>query len=240
MENHILISREVIGRKQADDLLFTIVDAEQQSLELVLRWAEQSSFPLSLEDCASEVSAFARSEAISVIAPSSLLAALFSIEGLRAGLGWTGDALIEYFTQASPPKEPRALSADEAGKLSDVLKRFFRLEEKFEYTRKAQSIYDGLLPTFRTCRSLVDVRPIFNSDASAIKGHIVAATLTVETFTLDSGNEEDELHSFQIDATDIDRLVAELTRLKSKISSISNTALPLGSLLNPKKSLVCQ
>lgn len=240
MEDHKLISREVITRKQADDLLFTLADTDQASLNLALDWAEASDLPLSLVDCTAELNKLARTKGLSLTAPGTLLGALFSIEGLRAGLGWTGDALVDFFLKASPPKEPRPLTAEEIQKLESALKRLFALGEKFDATRKAQKIYDGLLPIFRSCRSLVEIRPVFSSDASRITGHIIAATLAVDTYTVEPENELTETHSFQVDVTDVDKMIAELSRLKQKISSICDAGVQLGTLLNPKKSLVCQ
>jgi hypothetical protein len=164
-----------------------------------------------------------------------MLEALFALEGLRSSLDWPPNDLLQYLAEQAKEDPPLQEGFDEA-KFKSLLERFFGNSAKLERTLKAQRIYDGLLPNFESCSSLVEFRPVFDEVRERIVNGIVAATMIIETRSTDPEPELDRL-VFQLDATDVERLMQELNRLKTKLKVFESWTERHTDLLNPSGSL---
>ena len=241
MPAHTLIARETIPLQLAVRHFSTLASSPEVDLAVAVDWFHQATVTLSLADCVRDLVGFAEKNEKRISTPEPLLEALFSLEGLRASLNWSGKKLTEFLLEAAAdeaakPASERTISADfDSSSLARHLNRFFDESTKLETTLRAQLIYDGLLPNFDSCSSLVEFRPVFNQSREEIVSGLVVATLCIETRT----NPESSLErtSFQVDAKDLDALISELTRLKSKLLALKGFAEGQTTLLNPSHSL---
>lgn len=231
MERHHLISREAFPRALALQYFQKLIDAAA-ALPITIDWVEEATITLSLSDCAEDLASFAGKRGVQVSNPESILEALFSLEGLRASLNWTSTDLVNFL--ADEAKKTKPAQDIETSKIVESLNRFFAVSDKLERTRKAQRVYDGLLPRYDACSSLVEFRPVFDEARQKIVNGIIAATLTIE---MSSEEFEEKKVSVQLDAADIDQLLAELARLKAKLKLLRKLAESNTVLLNPTRSL---
>jgi hypothetical protein len=235
MESHDLISRELIPRPVALQFFQSLATSETRQLDTAIDWVQSATIRLSLSDCVRDVETFAQKKGVKIPNASEILEALFSLEGLRCSLRWSGPTLLQYLIDEATKEEalPKEFDQDSFKK---SLSRFFSASEKLERTFKAQKIYDGLLPNFESCSSLVEFRPVFDEAREHIVNGIVTATMTIQTRSPESEMEFD-YSSFQLDASDVDEITEELNRIKRKLVAIKHFAEPQTQLLNPTKSL---
>jgi hypothetical protein len=93
---------------------------------------------------------------------------------------------------------------------------FFTYGDRLQILAKAQQLYEGGVPNFDSCRSTVELRPVFNATRDGFADGVVAATLIVQVRdTL--GYQGIETLQIQLDATDAEDLITELKRLQVKI-----------------------
>jgi hypothetical protein len=235
MESHHLITRGTIPLTLALQSFQTLINCDAAELGIAIDWVKEATITLSLSDCASDLARFAEKRGIKVSQPESVLKALFSLEGLRASINWTGANLVEYLKDEA--KNKRLIPAEsDTSKIVALLRRFFEASAKLERTLKAQRIYDGLLPNYEACSSLVEFRPVFDEARENIANGIIAASLTIEIRSEEFSAEVKKV-SVQLDAADIDQLLDELTRLKRKIKLLRELAERNTVLLNPSRSI---
>ena len=235
MENHHLITRETVPLALALQSFKTLIDCNPEEFGIAIDWVKEATITLSLSDCAADLARFAEKRGIKVSQPESVLKALFSLEGLRASIGWTGADLVEYLKDEAKEKQ-LILAESDTSKIVALLTRFFEASAKLERTMKAQRIYDGLLPNYEACSSLVEFRPVFDETREKIVNGIIAATLTIEMRSEEFETEGKKV-SVQLDAGDIDQLLSELTRLKRKIKLLRELSEGNTVLLNPSRSI---
>lgn len=235
MINHSLISKDVIPRQIALQFFQRLAKSPRTELTTAIDWIQQGTVKLSLADCTNDLKEFAETKSIAVPNAEPILEALFSIEGLRASLDWTGSNLVEFL--ASEAKNEKLVESDsDLAATSELLNKFFESSTKLEITRKAQRVYDGLLPNYESCFSLVEFRPIFNIERREITNGIIAATLTLQMRSTEPGGALETV-SIQLDANDIDELATELTALRTKIRALYEFVAKQTVLLNPSRSL---
>lgn len=233
MPTHTLIKRETIPFHLVRSYYDTLLRSDLAEVETAINWIETQTIMLAVSDCAKSLASFAIEQGKQVKDPADVLEALFSLEGVRAAVGWSSNDLISFLNHEAVDAK-RIQEGVNPEPLNRLLVRFFGNRAKLERTLKAQRVYDGLLPNFESCFSLVEFRPIFDEDRSQIINGVVAASLMLQVRNLDS---ELERYSFQLDATDIDQLLDELTRLKSKLSLTQAFSEKGTVLLNPSRSL---
>src|SRR5262249_428915 len=136
-----------------------------------------------------------------------------------------------FLAQDTPASE-RASS----GEIGKLLIKYFSPSSKLERTWRAQRIYDGLIPNFDACWSLVDFRPVFDQARSQILNGIIVGSLSVQVRQAKAGGGLNSI-SFQLDVADIDELIGELNRMKSKIKLLRQMVEEKTQLLNPSLSL---
>jgi hypothetical protein len=117
-----------------------------------------------------------------------------------------------------------------------LIDRFFTNAPKLERTLKAQRIYDGLLPNYESCSSVVDFRPVYDEARDIIVNGIIAATLIIEAREVEP-DQEVQKYAFQVDAADVEQLLEELSRIKKKLKVLKELAERHTQLLNPSRSL---
>jgi Zn-dependent M32 family carboxypeptidase len=198
----------------------------------VIEWVKQSALRLSLVDCAEEFTQFASAKKIKITDAKQLLQALFSLEGLRSVFGFSSVELVELLAGDAKEGEPK----EDFTRVKSQLVSFFDNSVKFERIQRAQRVYDGLLPNFEDCYSMVEFRPVFDVDRRQILNGIIAATLTLSMRPTDKTVETKQV-SVQLDAADIQKLIAELDRLKTKMRALKNLVSKEVQLLNPTQSL---
>ena len=235
MESHTLISRELIPRQLALQYFQTLLKTDAEELQVAIDWIETATITLSLEDSARDLRNFAKDKQVEIAYPESLLEALFSLEGLRCSLEWTGQAVLQLLLEDAKTGKSIPKDFDE-GKFRKSLGRFFGNSAKLERTLKAQRVYDGFLPNYESCSSLVDFRPIYEEKREQIINGIIAATMSISVRDVD-GELLTNTYSFQLDAKDIDDMLEELSRLKTKLKALKNLAEGQVKLLNPSRSL---
>ena len=236
MEDHSLISPQPVSVGVARRFYAVLLARPEQELSTAISWIERGTIPLSLEDCAILLRRHAEEQGTTVTEPEVLLESFFAMEGLRSALAWSPAQLIEFLARDAKEANPATDDAGQA-RVQEILLRFFAADEALEHTKKAQRIYDGLVPSFQGCSSIVDFRPVYNSPRTDIQHGIIAASLTIRTRGSDP-SVEDEAMSFQLDASDIKALVNELTQLQQKIGLLRDfTDRQNMPLLNPSKSL---
>jgi hypothetical protein len=235
MESHTLISRDVVPLHLARQFFGTLLKRSEADLATAVDWVEASTITLSLADCVRSLSAYATEKERSIENPQSILESLFSLEGLRVSLGWSGAELLRFLINDAKDEETLPAAID-VGKVNDILIRFFNSKEKLEQTLKAQRIYDGALPSYESCSSLVDFRPVFDRKRESIVGGIISASLSLQLRSPEPGASLKQ-NSFQLDVSDISRLVEELLLLKQKIFALRTIVEKDAPLLNPTKSL---
>lgn len=237
MESHNLISREAMPRQFALRFFQTLANRAKADLETAVDWVESATITLSLTDCAKNLVEFAEQKGTKITQPESILEALFSLEGLRYSLNWSGTQLVEYLTDDA--KKAELIPKDFDGvQFAASLDRFFAKSEKLERTLRAQRVYDGLLPNYQSCSSLVEFRPVFDEAREHLVNGIITATLTIEMRS-DQSNADLEKVSVQLDATDIEQMLTELDRMKRKLRLLKEFAETGRNtiLLNPSRSL---
>jgi hypothetical protein len=236
MEDHSLIAAEPISLGAARKFYAVLLARPESDLTTALSWVEAGNIPLSLEDCAARLSEFAAAQGVQIAETESLLESLFALEGLRTALGWSATELIEFLGRNAKEAD-ETLDETQQGRVRSALQRFFGATEQLEHTKKAQRIYDGLIPNFQRCYSVVEFRPIFNDARNEIQHGIISASLTLETRDKEALFEK-RTFSFQLDSSDIKVLVKELSRLQQKIGKLVEFAggqnIPL---LNPSQSI---
>jgi hypothetical protein len=136
---------------------------------------------------------------------------------------------------AEAEKESEAVRKIEDTRVN-LLEFFSKTKHAFQQTLKSQRIYDGLLPNFKGCSSLVEFRPVYDSGRREIETGIIAATLSLEMMS-PVGDEKEEIVSLQLDSDDITALVNELETLQGKLKSMQNLMSTKINLVNPTKSL---
>ncbi len=235
MESHKLITRETIPRHLALQFFQTLITCDSAALKIAIDCTKQATIRVSLSDCAEDLDSYAEKAGTKISQPESILEALFSLEGLRSSIKWTGANLIEYLGEEA--KKTQLIKAEsDVSQVAELLKSFFENSAKLDRTLKAQRIYDGLLPNYETCSSLVEFRPVFDDTRESIVNGIIAATLTIQMRAEESTGEVKKI-SVQLDALDVDQLLAELTRLKGKIRLLKDLAEKNTVLLNPSRSI---
>jgi hypothetical protein len=203
MESHHLITRETIPRHLALQFFQTLVNCNPEELAIAVDWIKEATITLSLSDCARDLANFSEKRGVKVSQPEPVLEALFSLEGLRSSLNWSGSTLVEYLTDDA--QKTKLITAEfDVSKINELLSRFFETSAKLERTLKAQRIYDGLLPNYESCSSLVEFRPVFDETRGKIVNGIIAATLTIEMRSGEPSTEVEKV-SVQLDAADIVR-----------------------------------
>jgi hypothetical protein len=234
MEKHILISKELIPLEIARRFFGTLLQCPIEKLALAIEWVESATIPLSLDDCAKALVEFAATRKVAISEAESILEALFSLEGLRSSLGWQGPDLVDYLEKEQKPEVAEHPKKEQ----TELLKRFFTIA-KLERTAKAQKIYDGVLPNFEACWSLVEFRPVFDESRTEIVNAIIAATLILKIREYEEASANKTV-CFQLDLADIGALISELNRLKGKITALrtyTEKEKRAIDLLNPSKSL---
>jgi hypothetical protein len=234
MESHHLITRDGVPRQLALGYFETVASSDPVQLDVTVDWIEQAVITLSLADCARDVRKFAGDKGLDISNPESISEALFSLEGLRVSLDWSATDLIEYLTSTAKKAE-RIPPRVDVSRFQKALDRFFSNSAKLERTLKAQRIYDGLLPNYESCSSLVEFRPVFDEARKKVLHGIISATLTIEMRANEYPAKLKKV-SVQLDAADIDQLQLELTRLKKKISLLKERESADITLLNPSRA----
>ncbi|HSH38192.1 MAG TPA: hypothetical protein VK993_05350 [Chthoniobacterales bacterium] len=236
MESHTLISRDVVPLHLARQFFSTLVRRPAVELATAVDWVQAATITLSLADCVRSLSAYAEEQGAPIENSQPLLESLFSLEGLRVSLGWSGAELVAFLIDDARTEDTFSPTVD-VNEIRDTLIRFFNNTDKLEQTLKAQRIYDGALPSFESCSSLVDFRPVFDTRRERITGGIISASLFLQLRSPQPGASVEQ-RSFQLDVSDIRRLSDELQQLKSKILAlraiVEERDVPL---LNPAKSL---
>jgi hypothetical protein len=235
MENHTLISRDLIPRQLAGQYFQNLVKVGPTEANTAVDWLEQATIKLSLSDCAKELRVFAEDKGVKLSQPESLLEAFFSLEGLRCSLEWSGPAVIQLLLEDAKKSDSIPSDFDEES-FRRILERFFRNSKKLEQTVKAQRVYDGLVPNYEGCSSMVEFRPIYDESRETIVNGIITATLTVNVREVDVDGALKK-YSFQVDAKDIGELLEELTRLRKKFKTLRAMTDNHVTLLNPSRSL---
>lgn len=235
MPEHILIAKAIQPQQFAVESFRSLMEAPPEHLALAIEWVITGAVRLSLSDCKTDFLAFAASRGTDVPLSESILSALFSLEGIRVAISWTGGQFARFLADEVAKGNETTNPAVDATR--ETLQRFFTdASTKLAQTLKAQRIYDGLLPNFRSCSSLVEFRPVYNEARNKILSGIVTATLTIQMNSPEVGSDSEPV-SIQLDALDIDRLAEELKFLKSKLIALAAFVRRDTELLNPSKSL---
>jgi hypothetical protein len=235
MPEHNLIGKSIPSQQFAVESFRALVDASPQYLALAIEWVIDQPIRLSLSDCKTDFLAFSARKGVDVPDAEKILGALFSLEGIRTAINWTGTNFSKFLAEETAKKDDAQIPGIDAAR--EALQRFFiEASAKLAQTLKAQRVYDGLLPNFQSCSSLVEFRPVYNEARTTILSGIVTATLTVEMNSPESGSDPESV-SFQLDAVDIDRLAEELKYLKGKLNALADFARRGTDLVNPSKSL---
>lgn len=232
MEKSHLITGEVSARALFQ-YFESLAERNAEELDLAVDWFEGSEITLSIADCVRDLRRFAKSSGRDVANPKKLLEALFSLAGFRMAMDWSPKELIEFFVTSEAAELP---NTTDVARLKKTLNRFFDNSGKFARTLKAQRIYDGLLPNFEACSSLVEFRPVFDEAREKILQGVISATLTIDMRSVEYPATSTRV-SVQLDAKDIDELVGELGRLKKKIKLLKERECKDIHLLNPSRSL---
>ena len=236
MGHYSLITEGHLPRKMALQCLETLSKSDANSLSLAVQWVSDSTIKLSMIDCVDDFTRYAKEKGRDLYNAPELLQSLFALEGLRASLKWSGAKLVEFLIKDATGDNFQ-LSESEHSALVESLTTFFDNREKLDRTIKAQRIYDGLIPNYQTCASLVEFRPVFDGARDKIVSGLVVASLSLTLRSTDSG---DEVISFQLDASDIKSLLSELEQLKQKIAALTQFMPSDAVLLNPSNSIVSQ
>src|SRR5207249_4338424 len=86
------------------------------------------------------------------------------------------------FLRNDAKEEPRPSASVDAKPQLECVQRFLLGNtEKLARTAKAQRIYDGLLPNFSACWSLVEFRPVFDASRTEIENGIIVGTFIIKT-----------------------------------------------------------
>jgi hypothetical protein len=235
MPEHNLIGKSIPSQQFAVESFKALMDAPPQHLALAIEWVVDRPIRLSLSDCKTDFLAFSALKGADVPTAEKILGALFSLEGIRAAINWTGTHFSKFLAEETAKTDRARIPAIDTAR--EALQRFFtEASGKLAQTLKAQRVYDGLLPNFQSCSSLVEFRPVYNEARTSILSGIVTATLTVEMNSAESGADPDSV-SFQLDAVDIERLAEELKYLKGKLNALADFARHGTDLVNPSKSL---
>jgi len=237
MDKHRVITSEGIPFHMAMDFYHTLRHASLKDVRTVVEWIkdEKETIKLSLADCANDLRRFATAHGGSVADPISILHALFSLEGFRSSAGLEADELLGFLEQNVKRRKQRRDSQKEI-ELKAMLVGLFGRSAKLARTSKAQRVYDGLIPNYDSCWSLVEFRPIFDEARSQIVNGIVAASLSFQTRGVDS-EQTLQTFAFQVDMADLEQMIEELGRVKSKIGTLRELAEKSVVLVNPTKSL---
>jgi hypothetical protein len=238
MDKHAVITRETIPLKLAREFYDSLQGVKARELAVAIDWVEdeKETITLALADCAKALEKFAAHQGVTVSDPISILQALFSLEGLRAGLGWDSEALVSFLSEDAEEGK-RIKSKERHEELKNLLGKFFGKSPKLARTLKAQKVYDGLIPNFESCWSLAEFRPIYDDARSKILNGIIAASFTFQVRPI-GAEEAPETISFQLDVADIEQVIGELKKLNSKISALKQMVEKDDfKLLNPSKSL---
>jgi hypothetical protein len=238
MEDHSLITKAGIPRQLALRYFETLLKCGASELETVISWIQGATIKLSLDDCAKDLANYASANEQEISDPRAVLESLFSLEGLRASLEWSGERLIDLLCEDAK-KGNLLREQDGPPYVAEALRRFFANQGKLERTLKAQRIYDGLLPNFESCSSIVEYRPVFDEERRTIVNGLVTASFTLQIRDAESGTDIETV-SFQLDASDIQQMLSELKQLERKIQCLVTFASPHCELLNPTRSLQIQ
>jgi hypothetical protein len=235
MERHTLISRELLPRQLALQFFQTLLKTSPLELATAIDWVQEATIKLSLSDCAKDLAGFAQKKNIVISTPEAVLEALFSLEGLRCSLEWSGTAVLQFLLDDARKAKVIPENFDE-NQFRQLIDRFFTNAPKLERTLKAQRIYDGLLPNYESCSSVVDFRPVYDEARDIIVNGIIAATLIIEAREVEP-DQEVQKYAFQVDAADVEQLLEELSRIKKKLKVLKELAERHTQLLNPSRSL---
>lgn len=236
MPTHELIAHAIPPQNIAVGHFQSLTRTPGHEVDSVIEWLKAKPVRLSLNDCTNDF--MAHEKRLGRRAPRAarmIFESLFSLEGIRSTLGWTGNAFAEFLAREA--KKKRATVSSVSSTKQRLIRFFSSAAQKLEQTRKAQRVYDGLLPNFKSCSSLVEFRPIYDDSRRHVQGGIITATLTLSVLPTDS---ESKISAFsvQLDAIDIETLTQELKLLNFKLLALRKLVSEQHTvLLNPSKSL---
>lgn len=238
MPEHKLIREDFPPKDIALSAFQVVANAPPEIVAHATDWI-RSGMPLrlSLSDCTEDFRAFLQKQKAESEHAESVLEALFSLEGIRSALGWTGASFAVALGNWAAETNAVTEEGERLAQTKESLQGFFqRAGPLLEHTKKAQRIYDGVVPNFHSCSSLVEFRPVFDEGRAEIHAGILSATLTLKLLSAETGSEPSPV-SLQLDARDIRLLQEELERMKRKLSALRNFVEPDTRLINPSKSL---
>lgn len=234
-----LITREALPFELAVQHFCFLSKAPKSQLDFIAKWIRDYEKPLklSLSDCTRLVTEAAQGKERDWLSTKLVLHAYFELEQLRNSVECSGSDLIELVSDAATENDLIKADSEELKKVQDALKIFFENEKKLSQAAKAQKIYEGLIPSFDSCWSLVELRPILNHERTRIEAAIIAATLSLRLREVGTRLGKYSTVSFQLDATDVERLIEELNSIRSKMTLLDHFAASQTDILNSNASL---
>ena len=215
-------------------------EATAGELQTVVDWFETGGANLSLDDCVEALTKFAEERGTPVSKPATILKSLFALEAWRADLNINPAMVLRFLeddarTQSKPQTGEIVDGGAELKTSRDLLLRFFGDSSRLRLLAKAQRLYDGVVPSFESCCSAVEFRPVFNQERTQFENGVIMATLIIRVRENGEYGGFDE-HSIHLDAADIDELIKELESLKTEFSVLKRVSSSQVRLLNPSQS----
>ena len=202
--------------EEAVDQLITLAGSPPNHLDAAYRWLQEGNLSLSLHDCAKDFRDRSRAVGISLEDAEKILDAFFDLETLRRVLDWGHEALLDVLLGSVSKPKGHPLS-DKAS--VERVKTLFSCQDRLDMLYKALLVYEGITPNYVSCRSLCEVRPVFDSSRKKILSSVITSTLIIAVRDRSDKSKSEDL-VFQLDLNDIKDLKAELANIINKLEAM--------------------